>query len=226
MPHHYYNHSRRGTRSLAEPYPSSPYPGISSYAQPPLYGEAAMLPAAGAEAAAETALAVPVAEAATAKPGGLLGSLGNLGNLGNLANMEQIKGIVDRLGGIDGIVSSMGKVQKVMQGFQQMAPMVKLVMGSFGKKKARAVSLPLKRMLRSTAPNGARRDASARSRAKRRLQRAAANPPPLNAAASRRRLTLLASRSPLIHAHLNQPLRRNQRTMPAPSTSISRSTPK
>lgn len=39
------------------------------------------------------------------------------------------------MGGIDGIVSSMGKVQKVVEGFQQMAPMVKLVMGTFGKKK-------------------------------------------------------------------------------------------
>ncbi|OKP97009.1 hypothetical protein [Paenibacillus sp. P46E] len=132
MPDHYYNHSRRGGRSLAEPYPSSPYPGISSYGQPPFYGESGMLPAVGTEAAAETALAVPVTEAAAAKPGGLLGGLGNLGNL---ANMEQIKGIVDRLGGVDGIVNSMGKVQKVMQGFQQMAPMMKLVMGSFGKKK-------------------------------------------------------------------------------------------
>lgn len=137
MPHHYYNHSRREGRSLAGSYAPSAYPGIGPYVQPPPPIEAGLLPAFGAEAA-DTALAIPVAAAEAApKAGGLLG---NLGNLGNLANLEQIKGIVDRMGGIDGIVSSMGKVQKVVEGFQQMAPMVKLVMGTFGKRRAPARS--------------------------------------------------------------------------------------
>ncbi len=130
MPDHYYNHSRRGHRSLAEPFNTSPYPGISPYVQAPIPGETGIFPAYGA-GATSTALAVPeAAEGVTSKAGGLLGSLGGLGNL---ANMDQIKGFIDRMGGIDGIVSSMGKVQKVMSGFQQMAPMVKLVMGGFGK---------------------------------------------------------------------------------------------
>lgn len=131
MPQHYYNHSRQQGRSLAEPYNPSPYPGLSAYTPAPLPGEPELLPAYGAEVT-ETALALPAAEASTAKAGGLLGGLGNLGSL---ANMEQLKGIVDRMGGIDGIVNTMGKVQKVMQGFSQMAPMVKLVMGGFGKGK-------------------------------------------------------------------------------------------
>ncbi len=137
MPEHYYNHSRRNARALAGPYPSSPYPGISlPPAQAPLPLEAGMVPAAGAELV-ETSLAAPAAEAG-AKAGGLLGGLGNLGNL---ANMEQIKGFIDRMGGIDGIVNNMGKVQKMVQGFQQMAPMVKLVMGSFGKGKGNSGEL-------------------------------------------------------------------------------------
>jgi len=140
MPEHYYNHSRRNQRALAEPYNTSPYPGISPYVQVPPPGASGMFSSYGAPIAgeaAQTALAVPV-EASVAKPGGLLGglgSLGGLGGLGNMANMDQIKGFIDRMGGIDGIVNSMGKVQKVMQGFQQMAPMVKLVMSSFGKNK-------------------------------------------------------------------------------------------
>ncbi|MFD1909887.1 hypothetical protein ACFSQ7_46880 [Paenibacillus rhizoplanae] len=113
MPQHYYNHSRQQGRSLAEPYNPSPYPGLSAYTPAPLPGEPELLPAYGAEVT-DTALALPAAEASTAKAGGLLGGLGNLGSL---ANMEQIKGIVDRMGGIDGIVNTMGKVQKVMQGF-------------------------------------------------------------------------------------------------------------
>lgn len=128
MPQHYYNHSRQQGRSLAEPYNPSPYPGLSAYTPAPLPGEPELMPAYGAEVT-DTALALPAAEA---KPGGLLAGLGNLGSL---ANMEQLKGIVDRMGGIDGIVNTMGKVQKVMQGFSQMAPMVKLVMGGFGKGK-------------------------------------------------------------------------------------------
>jgi hypothetical protein len=75
MPEHYYNHSRRSHRSLADPYHTSPYPGISPYVQAPSPGEAGLLPEFGAAEAADTALAVPAAEAATTKAGGLLGGL-------------------------------------------------------------------------------------------------------------------------------------------------------
>lgn len=67
--------------------------------------------------------------------------------------MEQIKGIIDRMGGIDGIVNSMGKVQKVMSGFQQMAPMVKLFMGSFGKNKGAAGALAAEEDAALYSPN-------------------------------------------------------------------------
>ncbi|TXK83589.1 aminotransferase [Paenibacillus sp. N3.4] len=50
-------------------------------------------------------------------------------------SLKQISGFVDRMGGIDGIIGSMGKVQKFMTSFQQMAPMMKTLIGSFGKGK-------------------------------------------------------------------------------------------
>jgi len=53
-------------------------------------------------------------------------------NLGN--SLNEIKGIVDRMGGIDGIVSTMTKVQKVVGSISQMAPLIKVLAGSFGKK--------------------------------------------------------------------------------------------
>lgn len=56
-------------------------------------------------------------------------------NLSNL-NLNQVKGFIDKMGGIDGIVSTMTRVQKMVSSFQQMAPMLKLLMGSFGGAKA------------------------------------------------------------------------------------------
>ncbi|MOA43004.1 hypothetical protein D3C78_1651130 [compost metagenome] len=54
----------------------------------------------------------------------------------SLANLGEIKGFVDRIGGLDGILSTMTKVQKVVSSVTQMAPLVKVLMGSFGKKSA------------------------------------------------------------------------------------------
>ena len=65
--------------------------------------------------------------AAAAKPGGS----------SPLAALGDIKGIVDRLGGIDGIVSTVTKVQKMIQSLQQIAPLAKLLMGSFLSPKAK-----------------------------------------------------------------------------------------
>ncbi|MCQ6561622.1 aminotransferase [Paenibacillus mendelii] len=67
------------------------------------------------------------ADAAPAKAGGF--SLANLGG-----GIKDLQGIVDRMGGIDGILSTMTKVQKVVGSVQQMAPLIKLLAGSFGKK--------------------------------------------------------------------------------------------
>lgn len=54
------------------------------------------------------------------------------GSAGSSFNLGQLKGLVDRMGGIEGIVGTMTKVQKFIANFQQMAPMIKLLMGSFG----------------------------------------------------------------------------------------------
>ncbi|OBZ10888.1 MULTISPECIES: hypothetical protein [Bacillales] len=65
---------------------------------------------------------------ATPKAGGF--------SLANLANLGEIKGFVDRIGGIDGILTTVTKVQKVMSSVSQMAPLVKVLMGSFKKDKS------------------------------------------------------------------------------------------
>ncbi|MDQ8733915.1 tyrosine protein kinase [Paenibacillus sp. LHD-38] len=52
----------------------------------------------------------------------------------SLASLGEIKGYIDRIGGIDGILTTVTKVQKVMSSVSQMAPLVKVLMGSFSKK--------------------------------------------------------------------------------------------
>lgn len=78
--------------------------------------------------------------------GGSSGGGGGGGGLLSSLNFGQIKGFVDKMGGIDGIVSTMTRVQKMVSSFQQMAPMLKLLMGSFG---AKAASKSLKGGARS-----------------------------------------------------------------------------
>ncbi|MBH5319021.1 hypothetical protein I6N90_14540 [Paenibacillus sp. GSMTC-2017] len=58
----------------------------------------------------------------------------SLANLVSHANITEIKGFVDRMGGLDGILSTVTKVQKVVSSVTQIAPLVKVFMGSFGKK--------------------------------------------------------------------------------------------
>lgn len=240
MPDHYYNHSRRNQRSLSDSYNASAYPGLSSYAPSALPGETGILPALGAEAATETALALPAAEAATKASGGLAGLLSGLGGGGGIGgNMEQIKGIIDRMGGIDGIVNSMGKVQKVMSGFQQMAPMVKLFMGSFGKNKGAAGALAAEEDAALYSPNRRKKAFHLTpsqiyynySPALYFFHRKTSPQIAVTFSSyvsekqqfSRERDLLLAL---LLYFHLNQPLRRNHRNIPKPTTSINSSTPK
>ncbi|MCZ8516270.1 hypothetical protein O9H85_28525 [Paenibacillus filicis] len=96
--------------------------------------------------------------------GGMLGSLfggggGAAAGAGSGFNIGQLKTIVDRLGGIEGIVSTFGKVQQVVQTMSQMAPMLKLLLGSFGKKAAASdTDAPVRRRRRN------RRKVSARVR--------------------------------------------------------------
>ena len=54
--------------------------------------------------------------------------------LGNLP-IKDIKAFVDRMGGIEGIMNTVNKMNSVMKNVQQMAPMIKLLMGSFFKAK-------------------------------------------------------------------------------------------
>ncbi|PZD92915.1 hypothetical protein DNH61_25815 [Paenibacillus sambharensis] len=87
-------------------------------------------PAPGSESANLPAV-VPAADAAPAA-GGKLGGF-------SLANIGELKGFIDRMGGLDGILGTMTKVQKLFANVQQMAPMLKVLMGSFGKKGAASV---------------------------------------------------------------------------------------
>jgi hypothetical protein len=55
-------------------------------------------------------------------------------------NIQEIKNVIDRMGGIDGILNTMQKVSKMVQTVQQMAPMLKVLLGSFGKKASTTVT--------------------------------------------------------------------------------------
>lgn len=71
---------------------------------------------------------LPVPYQAPAKPSSPLGMLGNL-------PLKDIKSFVDRMGGIEGIMNTVTKMNSLMKNVQQMAPMIKLLMGSFFKSK-------------------------------------------------------------------------------------------
>ncbi|MFC0213348.1 aminotransferase [Paenibacillus chartarius] len=73
---------------------------------------------------------LPVAPSGNGGAGGGQAGGGLLGNF----NIAQLKTMLDRMGGIDGVLSTMTKVQKVVSTFQQMAPMMKLMLGAFGGK--------------------------------------------------------------------------------------------
>lgn len=139
MAEHYHRSSPSNQRSLG-PFSSSsytnPYPGIDSLGDVPQLESSSLSPFQGGglnglaaadliDSTAASTVVVPAATAA-AKTGF------------SLANIGELKGVIDRMGGIDGIVSSMGKFQKVMTSVQQMAPMIKLMMGSFGKGKTKS----------------------------------------------------------------------------------------
>lgn len=79
--------------------------------------------------------------------------------------LDEIKSFVDRMGGIDGILDTMGKVNRFMQTMQQMGPMFKLLLGSFGGAKAATAktSRPPSRRRRSSS-NRSRRSSAQRRR--------------------------------------------------------------
>jgi hypothetical protein len=90
------------------------------------------------EGAAKSSLPV-VANAAQlaeiVEPGGVKAEKKEKGLLGgfSLDKLGELKGVVDRLGGIDGILNSVTKMQKVVANLQQMAPLIKVLAGSFKK---------------------------------------------------------------------------------------------
>ena len=69
-----------------------------------------------------------------------LGPAPGAGKATGLPNLADLKLIIDRMGGIDGILSTVQKVQKIVGTVQQFAPMIKLLAGSIGPKKASAAS--------------------------------------------------------------------------------------
>jgi hypothetical protein len=114
------------TRAYNEfPGGGSPYPGLEN----PYMGGISNMPVPYSP---QTQLISGGGGGGAAGGGGGSGGGGLLGSL----NMNQIKGFVDKMGGIDGIVGTMTRVQKMVSSFQQMAPMLKLLMGSFGAKAA------------------------------------------------------------------------------------------
>ncbi|MBY0216185.1 tyrosine protein kinase [Paenibacillus illinoisensis] len=146
------------------------YPGVEPYY--PVYGEveaSALVPygqgAPGGNlygGGAPVAPPVPVETPAASSSSGF-----------SLANLGELKGMIDRFGGIDGIMSGIGKMQKVVGGIQQMAPMMKLVMGilPFGKGKNKSSPAeadyeeytpprPRKRRKKSTTTTPRRRSSS------------------------------------------------------------------
>lgn len=138
MAEHYHRSSPSNQRSLG-PFSSSsfnnPYPGIDSLGDIPQLESSALSPFQGGGL---NGLAAADLIESTAASTSILPAAATAAKTGfSLANIGELKGVIDRMGGIDGIVSSMGKFQKVMSGVQQMAPMIKLMMGSFGKGKTK-----------------------------------------------------------------------------------------
>lgn len=123
-------------------------PGQRGFGQPPVPPQGGQFPgigdpfAQGGGAPGVDPFAGPPAVQGSQFPGVVPGAGAGGGSKGpfGLPNMADIKVIIDRMGGIDGILSTMQKVQKFVGTMQQMAPMLKLLTGAFGAKKAKAAS--------------------------------------------------------------------------------------
>jgi len=130
------------------------YPYYRSYASPtyaqssalngyPGLGESQLPSQLGSQLPAALPTQSSFAAPASGGGGGALSGLSSLFGGGSAAggasgggfNLGQLKTVVDRLGGVEGIVETFGKMQKMVAGVQQMAPMIKLLLGSFGKGK-------------------------------------------------------------------------------------------
>jgi len=137
----------------------SPFPGISD----PFFGGSnnQMVPFDPAQFQNPQPIPVPpaaemIADNAAATPA-------KAGGFSLPSSLSDLKGFVDRMGGIDGIVSTMTKMQKVVGSITQMAPLIKVLAGSFGKKGAAAsiadedgdgLAPPRRRKRRGTGKSG------------------------------------------------------------------------
>ncbi|CRF28556.1 Uncharacterised protein [Mycobacterium tuberculosis] len=156
-PQHHFSPPAR-TRSFTQgaefPGTYSDYTGYSGY--PGLGGESPF------------PVQAPAAAPEPASGGGLASLFGGGGSsaagIGSGFNIGQLKHMVDRLGGIEGIVDTFGKMQKMVQSVNQVAPMLKLLLGAFGKKKSNDTSSGLVAPGRSRRRN---RKGSARGRRQR-----------------------------------------------------------
>lgn len=112
---------------LGEGFPYNQLPSQSLFAPPPSLMPPGPAPSIGPLATLEGA-ALPAAAAAVEETS-------KKGSLFSLDKLTELKGFVDRIGGLDGILGTMTKAQKIIGSVQQMAPLVKVMMGTFGSKK-------------------------------------------------------------------------------------------
>lgn len=113
-------------------------------------------------------------------------------------SMDQFKNIFSRMGGLDGIIGTMGKVNKLVQGFQQMSPLLRLMMNSFlgGATAATSTDKSGRRRSRSRGYSRSRRRSYPRSSSRYRSGR---GPRAYSSAPSRRRRSS-TGRRPRPHA--------------------------
>jgi len=152
---HVNNHTHwSGARGFAQPPGSgAPWPG----------GPPAVPPAGPPAVPPADPFAGPTAWLQSAQYPGLGPAPGPAKPMG-LPNLADLKLLVDRMGGIDGILSTVQKIQKIVGTVQQFAPMIKLIAGSLGPKKAAAASADGEARPRRRRRRGGRRRSGAGTR--------------------------------------------------------------
>jgi hypothetical protein len=90
---------------------------------------------------------------------------GTAGGSGKGFNIGDIKNFIDRIGGIDGVLNGLGKFQKLMSTMQQMAPLLRLLIGKGGTAAAAGISTgrPRRKSSRTRRRTGTRRGGSRRT---------------------------------------------------------------
>lgn len=128
------------SRSWTQEYEHDQFPGIEdTFAGPPAVINPTVLPAETTVVAAKGGLPF------------------------NLSNLSDLKAIVDRMGGIEGVLATMGKFQKFMSTVQQVAPMIKLLMGNKGNKTSTATQAKTPLRKRRTSSSATRKPRARRA---------------------------------------------------------------